>query len=369
MKYYIGLGGIGCRAVCAYAKTHDIPADRCFYIDSDASIVDMLPDANVYLVSGLSQGTACCRNIGRSAILQEIFRGNLRGFFRNIFTSQDVSLHIMTSSFGGFGGGVAAAVMDYLQANIWQKRNTPCSVYAVTESVFRGLGFPRKLMDRFESNTIDFVRDFSDRIITAKTPFLSERFSDFSFSQCKLWLLDGCQFAGGTDFGGADRFAQALDMDDEQLEKFDLQKRYQVKPISAEQEVFISYSSKDQDVADRILHAVESKGIRCWIASRDMHEGSYPRQIMQQIRACKVFLILLSVHSVKSEHVKNELDRAFSRLKEGMIMVPFLLDNVDLDDECMYYLCRQELFSGNRPPLETRIEELSGLVESIVRNP
>lgn len=368
MKYYIGLGGIGCRAVYAYKMTHDIPADRCFYIDSDKFISDTIPESNIYLVPDLSQGTACCRSIGRSAIQQEIYRGKLQMFFKDVLTSQDVSIQIVTSSFGGFGGGIAATVMDYLQANIWALQKNLCSVYAITESVFRGRGFPRAITDRFESNTIDFLCDFSDRIITTKNPCFSGFVSDFCFSQCKLWLLDGSCFVGGKDYGGADRFAQALDMDAAQLEKIDVQRRYQVKPVSSEREVFISYSSEDQDVANRIVHAIEAKGIRCWIASRDMHEGSYPQQIMQQIRACSVFLILLSVHSVKSEHVKNELDRAFNRLKDGMTIVPFLMDDVSLDDECMYYLCRQELFSGNRPPLDARIDELARLVEGVVRN-
>ena len=39
-------------------------------------------------------------------------------------------------------------------------------------------------------------------------------------------------------------------------------------------DVFISYSSKDKPAADATCAVLESKGIRCWIASRDIMPGS-----------------------------------------------------------------------------------------------
>src|SRR5215472_6380618 len=36
---------------------------------------------------------------------------------------------------------------------------------------------------------------------------------------------------------------------------------------------FISYSSKDQDFADRIHADLQSKGVRCWFAPHDMPIG------------------------------------------------------------------------------------------------
>jgi TIR domain len=39
-------------------------------------------------------------------------------------------------------------------------------------------------------------------------------------------------------------------------------------------DVFISYSSKDKTIADAVLAKLEERGLRCWIASRDIIPGS-----------------------------------------------------------------------------------------------
>ena len=39
-------------------------------------------------------------------------------------------------------------------------------------------------------------------------------------------------------------------------------------------DVFISYSTKDKPTADAACAALEAKGIRCWIAPRDILPGS-----------------------------------------------------------------------------------------------
>ena len=38
-------------------------------------------------------------------------------------------------------------------------------------------------------------------------------------------------------------------------------------------QVFISYSSKDKPVADAVCAGLEARGIRCWIAPRDIVPG------------------------------------------------------------------------------------------------
>ena len=36
--------------------------------------------------------------------------------------------------------------------------------------------------------------------------------------------------------------------------------------------------------------------------------------------------------------------------------MPFKIDDAELDDECRYYLGRQEFFMGEKPPIEERID-------------
>jgi hypothetical protein len=37
--------------------------------------------------------------------------------------------------------------------------------------------------------------------------------------------------------------------------------------------IFISYSSKDRDMAETICRALEVRGHQCWISCRDVHPG------------------------------------------------------------------------------------------------
>ena len=59
--------------------------------------------------------------------------------------------------------------------------------------------------------------------------------------------------------------------------------------------VFISYSSRDRDVADVVRAHLESEGLSAWIAPRDVPPGmSYPEAIIGAIRDCNVGLLILS---------------------------------------------------------------------------
>ena len=39
-------------------------------------------------------------------------------------------------------------------------------------------------------------------------------------------------------------------------------------------DAFISYSSKDKTIADAVCARLEARGIRCWIAPRDVRPGA-----------------------------------------------------------------------------------------------
>ena len=43
---------------------------------------------------------------------------------------------------------------------------------------------------------------------------------------------------------------------------------------STEHRVFISYATPDRAAADRVCAALESAGIPCWIATRDIEPGT-----------------------------------------------------------------------------------------------
>lgn len=82
-------------------------------------------------------------------------------------------------------------------------------------------------------------------------------------------------------------------------------------------DVFLSYSSRDQQECDAWMQRLEQAGIRCWQSARNHPVGKdgYEGAIMDAMRAAKLFVILLSHDSVASQHVKNELTNATSMKK------------------------------------------------------
>ena len=74
---------------------------------------------------------------------------------------------------------------------------------------------------------------------------------------------------------------------------------------------FISYSTKNQDFADRLYADLQAKGVRCWFAPEDVQGGKkLHEQIEQAVRLYEKLLLVLSEHSMSSEWVKTEIYHA-----------------------------------------------------------
>jgi len=77
---------------------------------------------------------------------------------------------------------------------------------------------------------------------------------------------------------------------------------------------FISYSTKDQDFAERLYADLQSKGVRCWFAPENIEGGKkIYDQITEAIRIHEKLLLVLSENSMSSEWVKTEIRKAKER--------------------------------------------------------
>ncbi|MGB2606434.1 MAG: toll/interleukin-1 receptor domain-containing protein [Candidatus Sulfotelmatobacter sp.] len=77
---------------------------------------------------------------------------------------------------------------------------------------------------------------------------------------------------------------------------------------------FISYSTKDQEFADRLYADLQNKGVRCWFAPHDIRAGKkIHEQIDLAIRTHEKLLLILSPNSMNSEWVKTEIRKARKR--------------------------------------------------------
>jgi hypothetical protein len=126
---------------------------------------------------------------------------------------------------------------------------------------------------------------------------------------------------------------------------------------------FLSYSSKDKLVADAICARLENQGIRCWIAPRDVKPGAdYSNQIADALESATTMVMVFSSESNNSRHVKSEIDRAFSL---GKIIIPFRVENVELDKGLAYYLAKTHWLDAVTKPLEQHIDKLAATIRQI----
>jgi hypothetical protein len=90
--------------------------------------------------------------------------------------------------------------------------------------------------------------------------------------------------------------------------------------------VFVSHSSRDAAFASRLVAALEAAGVACWVAPRDIPAGAdYASAIMGGLAAARMLVLVYSRHSVESEHVRREVERAVSR---NVPVVPVRLEAV-----------------------------------------
>ena len=125
-------------------------------------------------------------------------------------------------------------------------------------------------------------------------------------------------------------------------------------------DVFISHSSKDNQLAMQLCNFLESDGIKCWIAPRDVTAGiPYAQAIFEGIDESQVMLLLFSTESNKSRHVEREVDRAFIKEK---IIIPFRISNVDMSDILSYYIGVNHYIDGIPEPTSA-FEKLKDQIE------
>lgn len=114
-------------------------------------------------------------------------------------------------------------------------------------------------------------------------------------------------------------------------------------------DAFVSYSSRDQEIADRTVTTLEQKEIRCWLASRDIHAGeSWAGSILRAIETARVLILLYSADANASPQVLREVERAVAK---GLVIVVFRLDDSPMTPVMEYFvsLCQWLKATGETP--------------------
>jgi len=132
-------------------------------------------------------------------------------------------------------------------------------------------------------------------------------------------------------------------------------------------DVFISYSSKDKAVADRVCHALEEKGLRCWIAPRDIPYGAeWPMAIMGALARSPAMVLVFTSHTNDSAHVRREVAAA---LEAGAIVIPLRTEEAAPEGALRYNLINLHWMDAISPPLEAHIDGLIRTLKGLEAEP
>src|SRR5438128_5453733 len=77
--------------------------------------------------------------------------------------------------------------------------------------------------------------------------------------------------------------------------------------------VFISHGSENSDEANTLCAFIEGRGVKAWIAPRDVRPGiDYSEELQSAIEGCAAFVVLVTDMANKSPYVRAETEMAFS---------------------------------------------------------
>jgi len=128
--------------------------------------------------------------------------------------------------------------------------------------------------------------------------------------------------------------------------------------------VFISYATADRTPALKVCKALERRGTKCWISTRDVPPGAnYQESIVQALRTARTVVLVFSDAANSSDEIKKELSLA-SRYHVPVIALR--LHDVEPSDAFAYELSTRQwidAFKGWDRSIDTlaaRIAQLSG---------
>ncbi len=123
------------------------------------------------------------------------------------------------------------------------------------------------------------------------------------------------------------------------------------------QEVFISYSQPDRECALQLVESLESSGIGCWIAPRDIAPAAdWAAEIIDAISAAKVMVLIFSASSNQSPQVRREVERA---VHKHVSILPVRIADVLPSKSLEYFLSSQHWLDAFPPPLEPHLRRLA----------
>ena len=130
-------------------------------------------------------------------------------------------------------------------------------------------------------------------------------------------------------------------------------------------DVFVSYASDDKPTADAVCATLESRGVRCWIASRDILPGmDWGGAIVDAISASRVMVVVYSAKANDSPQIKREVERAVNR---GLAVIPFRIEDVPMSKTLEFFMSMPHWLDALTPPLQNHLDRLADTTSAILK--
>ncbi|MCK5132435.1 MAG: toll/interleukin-1 receptor domain-containing protein [Candidatus Sabulitectum sp.] len=112
--------------------------------------------------------------------------------------------------------------------------------------------------------------------------------------------------------------------------------------------IFITHSSHDAEKAKKVRDYLETNGIQCWMAPRDIPVGAeWAEAILDGIENASGMLLIFSSNSNDSSQVRREIERA---IHNDLPVFPVRIENVVPSKAMEYYISSNhwmDVFGGN----------------------
>lgn len=132
-------------------------------------------------------------------------------------------------------------------------------------------------------------------------------------------------------------------------------------------DVFISHSSIDKEIADKVCETLEARGLKCWIAPRDIMPGSeWAVAISNAISVVRAMVVIYSKNSAQSTQVPKEIALAEKR---GKFILPYKIDDTELEGAFEYYLTGAHWIVANPEKGDYKLEEMYGVIAGVLQMP
>ena len=129
-------------------------------------------------------------------------------------------------------------------------------------------------------------------------------------------------------------------------------------------DVFISHSAKDKATADAVCAMLESNGIRCWIAPRDVLPSmEWGRAIVEAIEESRIMVLVFTANANDSPQIRREIERA---VNHGIAILPLRMEDVLPGKSLEYFIGNVHWLDALTPPFEAHLKNLAGTIKIVL---